>query len=575
MKKILNLYVIFTNLPALVFGVPILVILVPASIAFTNLQKSLIVYIGAALGIILAIEYDLVQRWRFKKYMKKDCETKKHKEYLFMMNSPIASAFHMFLHFIAGTVFIAIILFFTKASIQNLIMGVLDGLFIAVFMGIVNFHITQLIFFKHLENYKFSHGDYEKLMKHIRHINLKWKFLFTTNFMVIFIVFINFINLNYILYIILIVVNIILSIITIISYIQPIESVRKGIEKMFSGGFDEVESLPILSKNEVGFMTFNFNILFFKFYDLLKMVLKLSKELSEITGQLSTTGEEITASSEEVSATIQNISLDMNTQNQMIKEAKNSVTKIKSLSESVTSKVNMAQTASKKANDASSQGFGKVENTMDNFDSIVTIVNSALEKIRLLQNRSEQINEILEIITKISEQTDLLALNAAIEAARVGEHGKGFAVVAEEIRELAEQSSQSTERISKLIDEIKDDIKETASLVKNQHEKVGTGKLLMNETKDEFKQISKAITLTVNMIKEISYASEEQMTSINNYIQSINEIAELSERTSSNTEEIAASIEEQSASMEEILSNVQEIDNKANTLKDIKKDFTK
>ncbi|MEO0237777.1 MAG: hypothetical protein ABIN35_06045, partial [candidate division WOR-3 bacterium] len=82
---------------------------------------------------------------------------------------------------------------------------------------------------------------------------------------------------------------------------------------------------------------------------------------------------------------------------------------------------------------------------------------------------------------------------------------------------------------------------------------------------------SKAITLTVNMIKEIYYSSEEQMELINKYIEKISNIAELSEKTSANTEEIAASIEQQTASMEEILSNVQEVDNKASFLKSFRK----
>ncbi|PHF13145.1 chemotaxis protein, partial [Bacillus toyonensis] len=70
--------------------------------------------------------------------------------------------------------------------------------------------------------------------------------------------------------------------------------------------------------------------------------------------------------------------------------------------------------------------------------------------IQLLNNKSKQIGDILEVIQNIADQTNLLALNAAIEAARAGEHGRGFAIVADEVRKLAEQSSVSSSEISKL-----------------------------------------------------------------------------------------------------------------------------
>ncbi|MCK4524353.1 methyl-accepting chemotaxis protein, partial [candidate division WOR-3 bacterium] len=152
--------------------------------------------------------------------------------------------------------------------------------------------------------------------------------------------------------------------------------------------------------------------------------------------------------------------------------------------------------------------------------------------------------------------------------------GKGFTVVAGEIRELAEQSSLSTRRIASLIKEISNDIEQTVKLITNQHKNVKDGKLLMSQTQEQFEQISKAITLTVNMIKEISYASEEQMLSIKGYIGKIVDISDLSARTSTNTEEIAASIEEQSASMEEVLSNVQEIDGKTASLKNAENELS-
>jgi len=569
MKRLINLYVMATNLPGLLVGLPLLILLVPQTVHFTDAQRNIIVIMGSILGIVLAIEYEIIQRLRFKNSMiNENIKKIELREYIFMINSPVISAFHIFLHFLLGTIFVAIILAFTGAPLISLVIGFLDGTVIAIFMGLINMQVAYLIFSKKLIDYKFTIEEMKSISSYLRKISLVWRLLVTVNFMFLFVIYINFVlRDNIILYLVLVAANIILSYIFLLSILSPLRSIKHSVKSLFSSDIQNLEMMSVVVNDEIGEIIEEFNRSVVKYKEFISNLLLIGNDLSSITSQLASTGEEITASSEEVSSTVQEIAKDMENQSSNTKNAKNDALKIKTLSESVSSKINMAQTASKKANEATTLGLTKVDNTMSNFDAIVGNVNKALEKIEFLQNRSEQINEILEIITKISGQTDLLALNAAIEAARVGEFGKGFAVVAEEIRELAEQSSQSTERISHLINEIKADIQTTAEIIKNQHQNVSQGKSLMDETKQEFQQISKAITLTVNMIKEIAYSSEEQMNSIIQYIQNITQIAELSEKTSSNTEEIAASMEQQTASMQEILSNAQEVDQKASQLK--------
>ncbi len=569
MKKYVNMYTLITNIISLTVCLPILIILVASTVNIPQRFFSIIMYYGIIIGPILAVENVIVQHLIYKKYMKNEAiGSKKMREYLFMVNSPFIAAFHGFIHFAGASVVIGTILLMMGMSFKAFLIAEIDSILLALFTALIDYYITQLIFFKKLRTYKLTKDEFNELNPKIRHISLKWKFIITINFIILFAVYTNLmVRDNIILLFAILAINVILSFILTMTVVKPINDINDYLSKMVGGKITSLDRLPIMGTGEIGRMTANFNILLTKITSLLKMMMNISEELSSLTGQLASTGEQITASSEEVSATIQNISIDMNNQNEMVKSAEDEINKIKSLSDSVKSKVNMSQTASKKANNSSSEGLEKVFETIDNYDLIVNNVDSALGRIKMLQSRSEQIDEILDIITKISEQTDLLALNAAIEAARVGEYGKGFTVVAEEIRELAEQSSLSTRRIASLIKEISNDIEQTVKLITNQHKNVKDGKLLMNQTQEQFEQISKAITLTVNMIKEISYASEEQMVSIKGYIGKIVDISDLSARTSTNTEEIAASIEEQSASMEEVLSNVQEIDGKTASLK--------
>jgi len=115
--------------------------------------------------------------------------------------------------------------------------------------------------------------------------------------------------------------------------------------------------------------------------------------------------------------------------------------------------------------------------------------NEVYKVIEKLKASSLEISEIVNIITSISEQTNLLALNASIEAARAGEHGRGFAVVANEVGKLAENSNQSAQKISSLIDEIQVDISQADKIMSQENTLVEDSVAKVHDTNQEFGKI--------------------------------------------------------------------------------------
>ncbi len=250
--------------------------------------------------------------------------------------------------------------------------------------------------------------------------------------------------------------------------------------------------------------------------------------------------------------------------------------------------------ASSQAQSAASEGGEAVERTVDTTETIRSTVTDAAALIKDLGTRSEEIGNIVSVINDIADQTNLLALNAAIEAARAGDAGRGFAVVAEEVRKLAERTTQATGEIVALVRSVQDGTAEAIAGVEKGSEQVDAGSKVVSEAGIAIRSNREAVELTGDQIKQIaqgaqdlsnasseveqgmstvmevvernSSAAEEMASQAGELAGSIGEIASVSEENSASAEEVSASVEELSAQVEEMAAAARELDSESGRL---------
>ncbi|WP_425274611.1 methyl-accepting chemotaxis protein [Pseudomonas cyclaminis] len=198
----------------------------------------------------------------------------------------------------------------------------------------------------------------------------------------------------------------------------------------------------------------------------------------------------------------------------------------------VASHVQRTADATQQANVLTGRGREVARDTRLAIERLSAVVGETGTTVAQLAKDSDEIGSVVDVIKGIADQTNLLALNAAIEAARAGEQGRGFAVVADEVRQLAQRTSQSTTQIHALITQLQASSNNAVQSMENGQRQAEEGVAWVLEADQALVGISEAVSHITDMTTQIAAATEEQSAVAEEISRNITTIAELADQTS-------------------------------------------
>lgn len=292
------------------------------------------------------------------------------------------------------------------------------------------------------------------------------------------------------------------------------------------------------------------NLMLQNLRELVRHIKKTSGQLSESSREINSTALEINASTEEVAQAIEQISRGAESQAEMVEKASKTIREMAVSIDLVAARARETAKAARETSLTAQHGGLLANDSLERMKDFFENQETVGRQFDTFNSKLQKVGKVADCIGNIARQTNLLALNASIEAARAGDAGKGFAVVAEEVRKLADGSSQSASEINDMIESLREESHRVHEVIRESSRNINAGKKNIDVTAGAFQEILKTVLETERKASSIADLSQMQQEGSAKMVKAVDEISKVADDNAAATEQVSAATEEQLAAMQ-------------------------